>query len=44
MLCGMPLVKKWDPSEPVKPEYYLEDDARCYWYSATDALVAREAA
>ena len=42
MLCGMPLVKQWSTAEPVQPQYYLEDDARCYWYSATDALVARE--
>jgi len=42
MLCGMPLVKAWDPSEHVQPQYYLEDDARCYWYSATDVLVAHE--
>ncbi len=42
MICGMPVVKKWDPSEPVQPQYYLEDDARCYWYSLTDVIVARE--
>jgi hypothetical protein len=42
MLCGMPLVKKWSPAEPIQPQYYLDDDARCYWYSATDVFVARE--
>jgi hypothetical protein len=42
MICGMPLVKEWSVSEPRQPQYYLEDDARCYWYSATDVLVARE--
>lgn len=42
MLCGMPLVKLWDRNEPVQPGYYLDDDARCYWYSATDVLVAHE--
>ena len=41
MLCGMPLVKEWSRNEPVQPGYYLDDDARCYWYSATDVLVAR---
>ena len=41
MLCGMPFVKKWEASEPVRPEYYLDDDGRAYWYSATDVLVAR---
>lgn len=39
---GMPLVKEWPPSERLKPDYYLSDDSRCYWYSATDVLVARE--
>ena len=42
MICGMPLVKKWSINEPVQPGYYLDDDARCYWYSATDVLVARQ--
>ncbi len=42
MICGMPLVKKWSIQEPVQPGYYLDDDARCYWYSATDVFVARE--
>ena len=42
MLCGMPLVKEWSLSEPTPPQYYLDDDSRCYWYSATDVLVARE--
>ena len=42
MVCGMPLVKEWSVSEPKQPQYYLDDDARCYWYSATDVLVARE--
>src|SRR5579862_2123378 len=35
MLCGMPLVKQWSVSEPKQPLYYLDDDSRCYWYSAT---------
>lgn len=41
-VSGMPLVKKWDASAPRRPLYYLEDDARTYWYSATDVHVARE--
>lgn len=41
MLCGMPLIKKWSVSETLQPQYYLDDDSRCYWYSATDILVAR---
>jgi hypothetical protein len=39
---GMPLVKEWPQEERLRPEYYLEDDSRCYWYSATDVMVARE--
>ena len=42
MVSGMPLVKIWATSEPIPPKYYLEDDGRCYWYSATDIEVARE--
>jgi predicted TIM-barrel fold metal-dependent hydrolase len=42
MICGMPLVKQWSLSEPKQPQYYLDDDSRCYWYSATDILVARQ--
>ena len=42
VVSGMPVVKQWSESEPQQPQYYLEDDARCYWYSATDMLVARE--
>jgi predicted TIM-barrel fold metal-dependent hydrolase len=41
MITGMPLVKKWHAADPRRPLYYLEDDSRTYWYSATDVLVAR---
>ncbi|EIC20372.1 amidohydrolase family protein [Thiorhodovibrio frisius] len=41
MFSGMPLVKKWDAAEPEEPKYYLDDNARAYWYSATDFVVAR---
>ncbi len=40
MICGMPVIKEWSRNEPTQPKYYLDDDARCYWYSATDVLVA----
>ena len=40
MISGMPLVKKWHAADPRRPLYYLEDDSRTYWYSATDVLVA----
>jgi hypothetical protein len=42
IIHGMPLVKEWPQGERLRPEYYLEDDSRCYWYSATDVMVARE--
>lgn len=42
VVSGMPVVKEWPQGERLRPEYYLEDDSRCYWYSATDVLVARQ--
>lgn len=41
MVSGLPLVKKWSKDEPLRPQYYLDDDSPVYWYSATDVLVAR---
>ena len=40
-IMGMPLLKKWNAADPREPRYYLEDDSRTYWYSATDIIVAR---
>jgi predicted TIM-barrel fold metal-dependent hydrolase len=37
----MPVVKKWDEGDAKRPTYYLDNDSRTYWYSATDFLVAR---
>lgn len=42
IVSGMPLMKEWPQDERMRPEYYLDDDSRCYWYSATDVLVARQ--
>jgi hypothetical protein len=42
VVSGMPLVKEWPSEERIRPDYYLSDDSRCYWYSATDVLVARQ--
>jgi len=42
IVSGMPVVKEWPQQEKSRPEYYLDDDSRCYWYSATDVLVARQ--
>ncbi|MEW6365707.1 MAG: hypothetical protein AB1714_13845 [Acidobacteriota bacterium] len=44
MLAGLPVVKMWDALDPVRPTYYLDNDARAYWYSATDMIVARAVA
>jgi len=40
-IMGLPLLKKWNAADPREPRYYLEDDSRTYWYSATDSIVAR---
>jgi len=42
VVSGMPVVKEWAQNEHRRPEYYLSDDSRCYWYSATDVLVERQ--
>jgi len=39
---GLPVRKKWEISEPVKPHYYLDDDSRCYYFASTDELLAEE--
>ena len=36
-----PWSRSGNAADPRRPLYYLEDDARAYWYSATDPLVAR---
>ncbi|CCO22978.1 amidohydrolase family protein [Maridesulfovibrio hydrothermalis] len=40
MMSGMPLIKKWNKDDPVPPKYYLDNNSRTYWYSATDYYVA----
>jgi hypothetical protein len=40
MLSGIAVAKKWDENEPKRPRYYAGDDAKAYWYSATDVLIA----
>ena len=39
IIIGMPVVKEWEESQKERPTYYLDDDGRTYWYSATDFLV-----
>jgi len=41
MINGLSLVKKWDSVDPIRPQYYLSDASKVYWYSATDFIVAR---
>lgn len=42
VIFGMPVVKIWQENEKQRPWYYLDDDNACYYYSNTDAIVARE--
>ena len=38
----MPVTKQWSEYEREAPEYYLDDDSECYYYSTTDTIVAEE--
>lgn len=38
----LPVIKIWLENEKEKPEYYLDDDNKCYYYSNTDVIVANE--
>lgn len=40
VIFGMPVIKKWASHEPLEPTYYLSDNAKCYYYSATDEILA----
>lgn len=42
VVFGLPVKKKWSATEPGEPTYYMDDIARCYYYSLTDELVADE--
>ena len=37
---GLPVTKLWAEWERERPDYYLADDARCYYYAYTDVTVA----
>jgi hypothetical protein len=39
VVFGLPLKKKWSTAEPMKPDYYLDDNAPCHYHSLTDVLV-----
>ena len=40
VVFGMPIVKMWSAADPVRPDYYLDTDARAYYFSATDFILA----
>ena len=42
VVFGMPIVKMWPESEPIRPAYYLDTDAPAYYFSATDLLLANQ--
>ena len=42
VVFGMPMVKKWDCLMQTNPVYYMSNDSRCYYYSATDHILANE--
>ena len=44
VIFGMPLVKMWSESDPIRPAYYLDTDSAAYYYSATDYILADELA
>ncbi|MDL2267015.1 twin-arginine translocation signal domain-containing protein [Desulfovibrio sp. OttesenSCG-928-G15] len=39
VLFGMPMAKQWDEGAPNKPTYYLSNDSRAYYFSATDYML-----
>ncbi len=42
VIFGMPMVKMWSESDPVRPSYYLDTDSRAYFYSGTDFILAHD--
>lgn len=40
VVFGLPVTKMWAEWEREHPDYYLADDARCYYYSHVDDIVA----
>ncbi len=42
VIFGMGIAKQWDSTMPEPPAYYLSNDSRCYYYSATDYILAEE--
>ncbi len=42
IVFGMPMAKQWDETMAKAPTYYLSNDSRCYYYPATDYILAEE--
>ena len=42
IIFGMPMAKQWDETMKEPPSYYLSNDSRCYYYPATDFILAEE--
>lgn len=42
IIFGLGIVKQWDSMMKEPPSYYLSNDSRCYYYSATDYVLAEE--
>ena len=42
VVFGMGIAKQWDEHMGIAPSYYLSNDCRCYYYSATDFLLAED--
>ena len=42
IIFGMPMAKQWDETMDIAPAYYLGDDSRCYYYPATDYILAED--
>jgi len=40
VVFGLPVKKKWEFFEPVKPHYYLDDDSKAIYWPSTDEIVA----
>jgi predicted TIM-barrel fold metal-dependent hydrolase len=42
VLFGMPMAKQWDEHAPNEPTYYLSNDSRTYYFSATDYIMMQQ--
>jgi hypothetical protein len=40
VIFGLPVAKLWAEHDREPPDYYLANDARCYYYGLTDVIVA----